>query len=106
MYVFSNNCFYCINLATSNYGGTCGIRCSTVFCVIVSIHAGVENVVNFDFPPTVDSYIHRVGRYTHTYTYTIITHTHTIYHVPLSVAYSSHLEIKNNVFFYMHTIQS
>ena len=23
---------------------------------------GVENVVNFDFPPTPDAYIHRVGR--------------------------------------------
>ena len=25
---------------------------------------GVENVVNFDFPPTPESYIHRVGRST------------------------------------------
>ena len=23
---------------------------------------GVENVINFDFPPTVDAYVHRVGR--------------------------------------------
>ena len=23
---------------------------------------GVENVINFDFPPTPDAYVHRVGR--------------------------------------------
>lgn len=27
------------------------------------IAVGVENVINFDCPPKVDSYIHRVGRY-------------------------------------------
>ena len=25
--------------------------------------ADVENVVNFDFPPTSEAYVHRVGRY-------------------------------------------
>ena len=25
--------------------------------------AGVENVINFDFPPTSNDYVHRVGRY-------------------------------------------
>lgn len=25
--------------------------------------ADVENVVNFDFPPTPEAYVHRVGRY-------------------------------------------
>ena len=28
-----------------------------------SLSADVENVVNFDFPPTPEAYVHRVGRY-------------------------------------------
>ena len=32
-----------------------------------SFHTGVENIINFDFPPTPNDYVHRVGRYVYTY---------------------------------------
>ena len=35
----------------------------TLYHVYVCLYTGVENVINFDFPPTPNDYVHRVGRY-------------------------------------------